>query len=96
MVYTDLYQGVGTMTSPKRELVTAKLFRNGRSQAVRLPKDFRFPGTEVLIRKEGETVVLEPIKQRRWPRGYWERLREMQVDYPVEPMSVRLGEDVED
>jgi antitoxin VapB len=41
---------------------TAKLFRNGRSQAVRLPKEFRFEGDEVRIRREGQRVVLEPIE----------------------------------
>jgi antitoxin VapB len=50
---------------------TAKLFRNGRSQAVRLPKEFRFEGDEVSIRREGERVVLEPVKRREWPEGYW-------------------------
>ena len=40
---------------------TAKLFRNGNSQAVRLPQEFRFQGDEVRIRKEGDAVVLEPI-----------------------------------
>ena len=39
---------------------TAKLFRNGRSQAVRLPREFRFEGDEVRIRKVGEGVLLEP------------------------------------
>ncbi|HEX8711171.1 MAG TPA: AbrB/MazE/SpoVT family DNA-binding domain-containing protein [Terracidiphilus sp.] len=41
---------------------TAKLFMNGRSQAVRLPKEFRFPGKEVAIRQDPETgeVVLSP------------------------------------
>ncbi len=39
----------------------AKLFTNGRSQAVRLPKEFRLPGTEVYIRREGNKVVLIPI-----------------------------------
>ena len=34
---------------------TAKLFRNGRSQAVRLPADFRFPGTEVFVRRDPAT-----------------------------------------
>ena len=38
----------------------AKLFMNGRSQAVRLPKEFRFVGSEVLIRKEGENIILSP------------------------------------
>ena len=37
---------------------TAKIFQNGRSQAVRLPKEFRFEGTEVYIRKEGSNVIL--------------------------------------
>jgi hypothetical protein len=50
---------------------TAKLFRNGRSQAVRLPKEFRFEGKEVSIRREGDSVVLEPLKRRSWPKGYW-------------------------
>jgi antitoxin VapB len=39
---------------------TAKLFKHGGSQAVRLPKDFRLEGTEVLIEKRGEAVVLRP------------------------------------
>lgn len=40
---------------------TAKLFWSGRSQAVRLPKEFRFEGDEVRIRRQGNAVVLEPI-----------------------------------
>ena len=39
---------------------TAKLFRTGRSQAVRLPKEFRFEGDEVRIRRVGNGVLLEP------------------------------------
>jgi antitoxin VapB len=39
----------------------AKLFRNGRSQAVRLPREFRFEGDEVRIRRVSEGVLLEPI-----------------------------------
>jgi antitoxin VapB len=42
---------------------TAKLFWSGRSQAVRLPKDFRFRGTEVRIRRHGSAVILEPIAE---------------------------------
>jgi antitoxin VapB len=40
---------------------TAKLFMHGRSQAVRLPKEFRFPGTEVRVSKVGDKVILEPM-----------------------------------
>ncbi len=39
---------------------TAKIFINGRSQAVRLPKDFRFSGKDVFIKKIGKIVVLLP------------------------------------
>ena len=51
---------------------TAKLFVNGRSQAVRLPKEFRFKGTEVKIRKEGRKVILEPSETSYWPAGFWD------------------------
>ena len=39
----------------------AKLFKHGRSQAVRLPKEFRFEGQEVRVTKIGDRVILEPI-----------------------------------
>ena len=39
----------------------AKLFRNGRSQAVRLPREFRFEGTEVRVRRVPEGVLLESL-----------------------------------
>jgi len=42
---------------------TAKLFWSGRSQAVRLPKDFRFCGKEVRIRRHGSAVILEPMAE---------------------------------
>jgi antitoxin VapB len=40
------------------ETATAKLFQHGRSQAVRLPKEFRLPGTEVRVRRHGRGVLL--------------------------------------
>ncbi len=43
-------------------MTTAKLFENGRSQAVRLPKEYRFPGQEVLINRVGDIVLLMPKK----------------------------------
>jgi antitoxin VapB len=47
----------------KRKPGTAKLFWSGRSQAVRLPKDFRFRGDKVRIRRHGNAVILEPIAE---------------------------------
>lgn len=40
---------------------TAKLFMTGRSQAVRIPKKYRFSGTEVEIKKQGNSIILSPI-----------------------------------
>ena len=50
---------------------TAKLFANGRSQTVRLPKAFRFEGNEVYIKKVPEGVLLIPRKQSVWDN--WEK-----------------------
>lgn len=44
--------------------VRAKLFRHGGSQAVRLPRAFRFEGEEVLVHREGDRVILEPVRRR--------------------------------
>jgi len=44
-------------------MTTAKIFQHGGSQAVRLPKAFRFDATEVLIEKHGQEVVLKPISR---------------------------------
>ena len=41
---------------------TAKLFQNGQSQAVRLPKEFRFEGQEVFIKKMGSAIIMFPIE----------------------------------
>jgi antitoxin VapB len=41
----------------------AKIFWTGRSQAVRLPKEFRFEGDEVRIRRHGNAVILEPVAE---------------------------------
>ena len=43
----------------------ASLFRNGRNQAVRIPREFELKGTEVLIRKEGDCLILTPIGKNR-------------------------------
>lgn len=68
----------------------ARLFWNGRSQAVRLPLEFRFEGDEVEIRREGDAVILEPVRKRTWPAGYWDWLAAHRDDLElgaVEPMG---------
>lgn len=46
-------------------MMTAKVFENGRSQAIRLPKECRFSSDEVLVNKIGDIVILLP-KQHKW------------------------------
>lgn len=45
-------------------MMTVKLFENGRSQAVRLPKEYRFSGDEVAVNKVGDIVVLMPNEDK--------------------------------
>lgn len=46
-------------------MMTAKVFKNGRSQAIRLPKECRFSSDEVIVNKIGDVVILLP-KQNKW------------------------------
>ena len=45
-----------------KKIMTAKIFQNGRSQAVRLPKECRFSGDHVYVRKQGKEVILSPAQ----------------------------------
>lgn len=60
---------------------TAKLFKNGNSQAVRLPKAFRLPGKEVRIYKKGRQIILEPIETS------WDALLESLSQFPDDFMT---------
>jgi antitoxin VapB len=62
---------------------TAKLFKNGESQAVRLPKEFRFQGEEVFIKRAGSAVVLFPKAKS------WDVLLESLDRFPADFMSDR-------
>ena len=65
--------------------VVARVFKNGRSQAVRLPKEFRFDGETVLVHREGDTVILEPA--RDWPPGYVESFAGVPHDFQRPPQG---------
>ena len=54
--------------------MTTTLFLNGRSQAVRLPKELRLPGKEVTIRRLGDGVYIEPITATAWPERFFESI----------------------
>jgi antitoxin VapB len=62
----------------------AKLFSNGRSQAVRLPKEFRMPGKEVAIRRSGEDVILSPIG-KKFDFDAWNRALDKYRHIPFMP-----------
>jgi antitoxin VapB len=70
-------------TSSKRK--TASVFWTGRSQAVRLPKEFRFNGDTVLVHREGNAVILEPA--RDWPEGYVESFAGVPEDFDRPPQG---------
>lgn len=59
----------------------AKLFQNGNSQAVRLPREFRMPGNEVKIYKKGNQIILEPIEMT------WDVLFESLSEFPEDFME---------
>lgn len=86
--------GVSENPTSFEAAVTAKLFMHGGSQAVRLPKAFRFEGKEVRIHRDGDRVILEPATARA-PRtaeevqAMFDRIDairgESELEYPPEP-----------
>lgn len=69
----------------------ASLFRNGRNQAVRIPREFEMEGTEVLIHKEGDRLILTPIRKNRLLDllASWEPLDEGLPEVEDGPPQVR-------
>lgn len=58
---------------------TAKVFQSGNSQAVRLPREVRFPDDvrEVRVRREGERLILEPVLAANFEERFWKVLGTM-------------------
>ena len=77
---------------------TAKVFKQGNSQAVRLPKEFRFAddADEVSIRREGGKIILEPVGANEWPAEFWTAFdgmpegfeRPLQIDQEREELKI--------
>jgi antitoxin VapB len=72
----------------------AKLFKSGGSQAVRLPREYRFEGQEeVLITRKGRQVILEPVR-RAWSREFLDLAGSApDFPYPEEPKPADPGPD---
>jgi antitoxin VapB len=66
-----------------------RLFRNGRNQALRIPRDFELPGNEAVVRRDGERLVVEPLRRRSLLAllGSWKPLDEAfpDVDETLRP-----------
>ena len=67
------------------------LFRNGRNQAVRIPREFELQGTQALIRKEGDSLIITPIKTHRLldMLARWEALDESFPEMEDAPLQKR-------
>ena len=70
-----------TLATPSRPK-EAKLFRNNRSQAVRIPVEFELPGDRVLIHHEGSKLIIEPVTR---PTNIVELLAEWRKEAPLAP-----------
>jgi antitoxin VapB len=75
----------------------AKLFKSGGSQAVRLPKGYRFEDQEeVLISRKGPRVILEPVR-RAWSREFLDLAGSaLDFPYPEEPLPAEPGPDFDE
>ncbi len=70
-----------------------RLFRNGRNQAIRIPREFELPGSDALLFREGDRLVIEPLRKKsllevvKSLEPTDEELPEI-VDRPPEPVDV--------
>ena len=70
---------------------TASLFMNGRSQAVRLPKEYRFAGKKVSIEKKGDMIILRPL-EREWDEKFWNSLGSLTRDFEKQKVKKQKRE----
>lgn len=71
----------------------ASLFRNGRNQAVRIPVEFEMPGKRVLMRKEGDRLIIEPAEPKS-SLAEWLATLEPDPDFPDLDEGSEPAEDV--
>ena len=71
-----------------------RLFRNGRNQAVRIPRDFELEGTEAILRREGDCLIIEPVRKGRL-LDLLARLQPLPDEFPDVDDTLRPLDDVE-
>ena len=72
----------------------ARLFRNGRNQALRIPRELEFPGDEVILHKEDDRLIVEPVARRRSLAEILPELRPLSEDVPEAADPPARPEDV--
>lgn len=73
--------------------MTTKIFYNGRSQAVRIPKELRFDVERVEVRRLGDGIYVEPVQEQLWPENWFQDIlisderfqRSSQGEMPIAP-----------
>lgn len=75
-------------------MMTAKVFENGRSQAVRLPKECRFTGNEVMVNRIGDIVILMP-KNNKWA-SFMSAIEMFSADFMEDGRAEDSGQERED
>ena len=60
----------------------ARLFRNGRNQALRIPREFELPGNEVILHKEGDRLIVEPVVKKLKLLELLATLEPLDEDFP--------------
>lgn len=60
----------------------ARLFRNGSNQALRIPREFELPGNEVILHKEGDRLIVEPVVKKRDLLGLLATLQPIEEAFP--------------
>jgi len=67
-----------------------KLFRNGRNQAVRIPREFELPGEDAIMRKDGDKIIIEPARRLSSLLDYLRTLEPLDEDFPeIERLPTR-------
>jgi antitoxin VapB len=69
----------------------AKVFQDGRSQAIRIPKEYRFDTAEVYIEKSGDALIVRPKQENRWDRWFAMSAGMDAADFLAERSQLPLG-----
>jgi antitoxin VapB len=78
-------------------MTIAKIFMSGNSQAVRLPKEVRFPADvrEVVVERQGDRLILEPLESTVWPESFWHSFGSLADDFERPAAVPQRREDLE-